>query len=85
MGRPSKALLGGLQERIDELTVELVSARAERIAFAADVLAGARRSQVLMAAGHSPANLLDGLERRAIQEDTRARASRVEPEGGEAA
>lgn len=83
-GRPSNTRIAAMRALIEDLRDELQVSIDERRAFAAVALAAARRSQVALANGHSPATLLDELERAAIREGIRALNAGVD-DGGEAA
>lgn len=77
-GRPSHTRLDALRALVEDLRDELQASLDERRAFASVVLATARRSQVALANGHSPATLLDGLERAAVREGIRAMSAGVD-------
>jgi hypothetical protein len=79
-GRPSASRLGEMRELIEDMRDELQASLDERREFATFALAVARRSQVALANGHSPASLLDELERRSIREGLRILSAGVEPE-----
>ena len=87
-GRPSNAALqlenrtlrrviDDLSEERDELDMELRSWTTERVRAAALIVDMARRGQVALAAGHSPAVHLDTIERIATREAVRAFAARL--------
>lgn len=77
-GRPSASRLSDMRDLIEDLRDELQASIDERRAFAATALAAARRAQVLLANGMSPATLLDGLERAAMREGMRAMSAGVD-------
>lgn len=80
-GRPSHTRLAEMRDLIADLRDELQASLDERRAFASLALAAARRSQVALANGHSPATLLDALERAAVREGIRALAAGVDDDG----
>lgn len=80
-GRPSLTRLGELRDLVCDLRDELQASIDERRAFASDTLATARRAQVMLAHGHSPATLLDALERAAVREGIRILAVGVDDDG----
>lgn len=80
-GRPSTSRLAEMRALIEDLRDELAVSVAERRAFATETLAAARRAQVMLANGHSPASLLDGLERAAVREGLRALNAGVDDDG----
>lgn len=84
-GRPSTSRLAEMRAVIEDLRDELQVSIDERRAFASTALAAARRSQVALANGHSPATLLDQLERAAIREGMRALNAGVRDEEGDLA
>ena len=88
-GRPSNARLqlenvtlraevDRLAEERAELDMELHAHVTERLRFAAEVLALSRHGQLLIAAGHRPAQALHDLEARALREQLRAHTGGIE-------
>lgn len=71
-GRNQPEVVSVTRRDWDELRAELRASIDERRAFASVTLAAARRAQVSLANGRSPATLLDELERAAVREGIRA-------------
>lgn len=80
-GRNQREMVTVSRRDWDELRAELRASVDERRAFASLALAAARRSQVALANGHSPASLLDSLERAAVREGIRALNAGVDDDG----
>jgi hypothetical protein len=76
-GRPSTARLAEIREQVADARDELTALVAEGADFGTQVVQLARLSQMRMARGASPADLLDELEHLGLRHQNRMTAARA--------